>query len=376
MGQSDIIYPECNTQESYYHTVAGTDSLCVPPQTRVDEPLSNPACVESISHTTRSRTMIPIPTSASTPCFDKAEAGYKRHSSFLLSRNGRVPAESFASSRVLSSRLAGEEPTIEEGQNLELGQEHKSMATKVPLRAQAAPKSRILSQSSTEKGPRHSGTFASIYGQTDKMPKQSTDNVGSRKFHLTRSFENMMKSSSVTNQAMLTTRAQPQPDEALSASLSYRRTNHSSTVVSTRTQERSRHRTRTERIIQEPTTKASRAPFTMAQEDNDDDLITPTHSLHQVSKPQPTQYWLGRFVTLINAFHYEDAFNQPDAATGFGMLPSYSRPLGCAEKNVGNYRTKRAFMVLENACVTEEASQSLQVFRDEYIAVKGDRWMD
>ncbi|EYE92632.1 uncharacterized protein EURHEDRAFT_415413 [Aspergillus ruber CBS 135680] len=101
----------------------------------------------------------------------------------------------------------------------------------------------------------------------------------------------------------------------------------------------------------------------------------PIHPLHQVSQAQPIQYWLGRFVTLTNAFHYEDSFNQPDTTTGFGMLSCYSRPDGIAERNLANYRVKRAFMVLENACLTEEASRSLGAFRSEYIGVKGDRWM-
>ncbi|EAW20468.1 uncharacterized protein NFIA_028990 [Aspergillus fischeri NRRL 181] len=104
-------------------------------------------------------------------------------------------------------------------------------------------------------------------------------------------------------------------------------------------------------------------------------LTTTTPAGFQVSEAQPRQYWLGRFMTLTNAFHYEDSFNEPDIATGFGMLSSYSRPLGHPDANLANYRVKRAFMVLENVCVTEEASASLREFRDEYIAIHGDRWM-
>lgn len=114
-------------------------------------------------------------------------------------------------------------------------------------------------------------------------------------------------------------------------------------------------------------------PLNETQPQEEDDK--PTHPLHQVSQAQPIQYWLGRFVTLTNAFHYEDSFNQPDTTTGFGMLSSYSRPDGSAERNLANYRVKRAFMVLENACLTEEASRSLRAFQSEYIGVKGDRWM-
>lgn len=95
----------------------------------------------------------------------------------------------------------------------------------------------------------------------------------------------------------------------------------------------------------------------------------------KVTAPQPRQYWLGRFVTLTNAFHYEDSFHQPDIATGFGMLSSYSRPLGRSDADLSNYRIKRAFMVLENVCTTEEASASLRIFREEYIRFHGDCWM-
>ncbi|KAE8350695.1 hypothetical protein BDV28DRAFT_162791 [Aspergillus coremiiformis] len=95
----------------------------------------------------------------------------------------------------------------------------------------------------------------------------------------------------------------------------------------------------------------------------------------QVSESQPQQYWLGRFVTLVNAFHYEDSFNEPDIATGFGMLSSYSRPLGHPESNDTGYRVKRAFMVLENVCMNDEASASLRKFRNEYVDKFGDRWL-
>ncbi|RAL13670.1 uncharacterized protein BO97DRAFT_449743 [Aspergillus homomorphus CBS 101889] len=105
-------------------------------------------------------------------------------------------------------------------------------------------------------------------------------------------------------------------------------------------------------------------------------LIARPASFTQVWEPKNHAYWLGRFVTLTNAFHYEDSFQQPDAATGFGMLSSYSRPLGDSEGDLPNYRIKRAFMVLENVCVTDKASDSLRRFREEYVARHGDRWMD
>lgn len=156
----------------------------------------------------------------------------------------------------------------------------------------------------------------------------------------------------------------------------------------TATRERSRKLERAERMAQRATINNIKAysssPSRILDENEPPGHNTdtqqrlsrsPTRFLHQVSHPQPRQYWLGRFVTLVNAFHYEDSFNQPDAATGFGMISSYSRPLGSAERLLPDYRTKRAFMVLENACVTDEANKSLREFQDEYIAIYGDRWM-
>ncbi|KAB8070061.1 hypothetical protein BDV29DRAFT_160846 [Aspergillus leporis] len=94
-------------------------------------------------------------------------------------------------------------------------------------------------------------------------------------------------------------------------------------------------------------------------------LTAHANCVSQVSEPHPQQYWLGRFVTLVNAFHYEDSFSEPDIATGFGMLSSYSRPLGHADSDEEGYRIKRAFMVLENVCLNDEASLSLRKFRND-----------
>ncbi|KAJ0422565.1 hypothetical protein BJY00DRAFT_310941 [Aspergillus carlsbadensis] len=96
----------------------------------------------------------------------------------------------------------------------------------------------------------------------------------------------------------------------------------------------------------------------------------------QVETAMPSQYWLGRFMTLTNAFHYEDSFGEPDIATGFEMPSSYSRPFqGSDDGDMAGYRVKRAFMALENLCATEEASESLREFRDGYIRRFGDCWM-
>ncbi|KAL5044459.1 hypothetical protein BDW71DRAFT_209260 [Aspergillus fruticulosus] len=71
----------------------------------------------------------------------------------------------------------------------------------------------------------------------------------------------------------------------------------------------------------------------------------------QVETAMPQEYWLGRFMTLTNAFHYEDSFREPDIATGFKMPSSYSRPFqGSDDGDMAAYRVKRAFMVLENRC--------------------------
>ncbi|PWY64759.1 hypothetical protein BO70DRAFT_366910 [Aspergillus heteromorphus CBS 117.55] len=105
-------------------------------------------------------------------------------------------------------------------------------------------------------------------------------------------------------------------------------------------------------------------------------LTVHANTLSQVWGANPREYWLGRFMTLTNAFHYEDSFQEPDVATGFGMLSSYSRPLGDSDGDLVSYRIKRAFMVLENVCVTDEASRSLRDFRNDYVRFYGGRWMN
>ena len=139
-------------------------------------------------------------------------------------------------------------------------------------------------------------------------------------------------------------------------------------------------------MVQDPEpTNSTKAPNPMEDENTQKkktrkkyarpELTENTDSFHQVSHSQPSQYWLGRFVTLTNAFHYEDSFHQPDVATGFSMSSIYSLPLGSTERNLPNYRIKRAFMVLEKDCMTVEAAKSLQGFQNEYIAIHGNRWM-
>ncbi|PWY69845.1 hypothetical protein BO94DRAFT_628416 [Aspergillus sclerotioniger CBS 115572] len=135
---------------------------------------------------------------------------------------------------------------------------------------------------------------------------------------------------------------------------------------------RLRHRERTDRMVSSPrgqpsssssSSSSSRIPAAASR--NKPTLTVHTTGLSQVLEAQPREYWLGRLMTLTNAFHYEDSFQEPDVATGFGMLSSYSRPLGGSDGDSEKYRIKRAFMVLENVCVTDEASASLRQFRDE-----------
>ncbi|OOF91288.1 hypothetical protein ASPCADRAFT_510137 [Aspergillus carbonarius ITEM 5010] len=141
---------------------------------------------------------------------------------------------------------------------------------------------------------------------------------------------------------------------------------------------RLRHRERTDRMVSsprgQPSSSSSRIPAAVCRKKPI--LTVHTTGLSQVLEAQPREYWLGRFMTLTNAFHYEDSFQGPDVATGFGMLSSYSRPLGGSDGDLENYRIKRAFMVLENVCVTDEASASLRQFREEYVRLYGDQWMD
>lgn len=350
-------YSSSNQQPGYPGTASGAaNSLYVPSQAHVyeNEPLSNPGCVESVARTTKSRTMIPIPTSASTPSLTKIETEHKRHSlSSLVTHNGRL------NSRVLSSRFPHKEATIEEGQADYT--EQNQMARKVQSKVHATSHLRPLPQLPTEKGSRQSSTSASLDLMTNKTP-EPMDNVEPRSFYWTR------RSSKSLNKLSYDINSTMPPVHAHLDEPSYRRTSRTHTLTSTRTQERSRHKSRAHSMAQPQTLPLKE---TQPQEEDDES----THPIHQVSQAQPTQYWLGRFVTLTNAFHYEDSFNQPDTTTGFGMLSSYSRPDGSAERNLANCRVKRAFMVLENACLTEEASGSLRAFQGEYIGVKGDRWM-
>ncbi|PGH11440.1 hypothetical protein AJ80_07119 [Polytolypa hystricis UAMH7299] len=95
-----------------------------------------------------------------------------------------------------------------------------------------------------------------------------------------------------------------------------------------------------------------------------------------VTTAQPQQYWLGRFMTLVNSFHYEDSFSAPDPVTGYGRQTpiSYLAGPSAAAATSDDRRTKRAFMFLERVCTTDEARASFIEFRNAYSKRHGDIW--
>ncbi|EER42766.1 conserved hypothetical protein [Histoplasma capsulatum var. duboisii H88] len=103
---------------------------------------------------------------------------------------------------------------------------------------------------------------------------------------------------------------------------------------------------------------------------NDDDIKT-------VATAKPRQYWLGRFSTLVNAFHHEDSFKEESGAvTGYDSSAAspYYNISQSSSANMNDQRVTRAFAFLENACTTVEARISFLEFRDAYSKCFGDRW--
>jgi hypothetical protein len=202
---------------------------------------------------------------------------------------------------------------------------------------------------------------AFIYKITDRI-RRSTSEMQPKKLRMSRGFANL-KALQIEEEVISQLASDDDQEQSVSNS-----SQQSESIAKVPT---SRNKDRTQRmVLPSDDDHTSRIPRNKQRM-----LTTTTPAGFQVSEAQPRQYWLGRFMTLTNAFHYEDSFSEPDIATGFGMLSSYSRPLSHPDANLANYRVKRAFMVLENVCVTEEASASLREFRDEYIAIHGDRWM-
>ncbi|KAK2863705.1 hypothetical protein FQN49_004068 [Arthroderma sp. PD_2] len=91
-----------------------------------------------------------------------------------------------------------------------------------------------------------------------------------------------------------------------------------------------------------------------------------TTSIKAVDTAKPQQYWLGRLVTLINSFRHEAAFDEPDPFTGYGIAGNSLEGKAPLSVNLDDYYTKRAFMVMERACLTPEATASLTEFKDAY----------
>ncbi|RHZ60591.1 uncharacterized protein CDV56_108198 [Aspergillus thermomutatus] len=202
---------------------------------------------------------------------------------------------------------------------------------------------------------------ASIYKMTNRIPR-STSNMQPKILRMSRGFADL-KAFQIEEEVIA--QLASDDDQEQSVSISSQQSEPTAKMPTTRNKDRTQRM-----VLPNDDDHTSRIPRNKQRT-----LTTTTPAGFQVSEAQPRQYWLGRFMTLTNAFHYEDSFNEPDIATGFGMLSSYSRPLAQPDANLANYRVKRAFMVLENVCVTEEATASLREFRDEYVAIHGDRWM-
>lgn len=394
-----------------------TASLNGPPQAHEEGVSNNPVTDYVVRNKTiRSYTMLPVPATAlSTPRLGATEASYRRQLSPPLSQNGRPPTQTRSGTRALSSRLPPEILRSREEESLSKGlrddvnprapqlddqvqeYEQNPMTRKVRVsRASAGPRSsprQVLSKQPDQREPqRLSGSFSSRLEKTDVVKSDQADNLSQSRFPWTKNSENLRnhEKNADPNLKMQATRAEPNGDQS-SSLLAYNRRNSiaAGTVDVSRAQERNRRKDRAERMVQRSSIAITNikpyiSPSSPLDENESPRYQTktqkglahsPPRSLHHVSRPQPHQYWLGRFVTLANAFHYEDSFNQPEATAGFGMISSYSRPLGSTEQNLPDYRIKRAFMVLENACVTDEASRSLRDFQSEYVSIHGDRWM-
>ncbi|KMU75245.1 hypothetical protein CISG_04193 [Coccidioides immitis RMSCC 3703] len=89
-------------------------------------------------------------------------------------------------------------------------------------------------------------------------------------------------------------------------------------------------------------------------------------NVNLVTRAQPQHYWLGRLSTLVNSLQYEDAFNEPDPYITY-RAPSRTKILKtCGIESAEEFNIKRAFAALERACMTDEATKSLNEFKEEY----------
>lgn len=80
-------------------------------------------------------------------------------------------------------------------------------------------------------------------------------------------------------------------------------------------------------------------------------------------------------MTMLDAYKYEESFQEPDPAVRTEALcPTSPLAKMLRNRNIEEYRTKRAFKVLKAHCKTPEAKASLEEFRDSYIKNFGRWW--
>ncbi|PGH13573.1 hypothetical protein AJ79_03566 [Helicocarpus griseus UAMH5409] len=99
--------------------------------------------------------------------------------------------------------------------------------------------------------------------------------------------------------------------------------------------------------------------------------------IRMVTTAKPSQYWLGRFSTLVSSLHHEDSFKEEsDTYAGYGSAnpPDHYYISTSPSATLDDQRAKRAFLFLENSCATAEARLSFLEFRDAYSKRCGDKW--
>ncbi|XHF98999.1 hypothetical protein AWENTII_002521 [Aspergillus wentii] len=298
----------------------------------------------------RSHTMIPLPVSGSTPCFSAVESN--RQCQFL-SRNtvDRTSKQTMTSFPVQQVKLPlGERPL----EKHTVDYNGSVVRNPLPGHAKKLPFRKVRTRSnSLHQQPFPYGQLTEAQSCTNKenIAFQPGGEMNSNRNRWSNYSENLRN----IEKARLGIHA-VEPEEPVER--------HIPSEF-----ERGRQKDQAERMVPRASSASTRILCARQK------LTTHPGGTCQVSESQPRQYWLGRFMTLTNAFHYEDSFNEPDISTGFGMLSSYSRPLKQPDTDLSSYHIKRAFMVLENVCTTEQASASLRNFREEYIALHGSRWM-
>lgn len=358
---------------------AAAASSSVPRQTGREDIPNNHITHSAVQNTiSRSHTMLPVREStvpsSSIPGHSMSEQPkYKRRRSlppYSHSGSGQRPTQTQGGSSALTSKIppgrSRPRPGAEDGSRI-LSQiaeyEESEMPRKSRVRDSIGDSSSAQQRPGTNRQPA-SGTFASRQHEPNRPENQSTAARERSSRRLGRA-ERMTQRATVNNMTV-----EPSYTVPLHIVNETERRFHEFKGAETRQQpSRSPPRPLPSLVIDENDPRGYWYPDLEQRR-----ARSPTRFLHQVADHQPRQYWLGRFMTLVNAFHFEDSFNQPDEATGFGMISSFSRPLGSAER-LSDYRIKRAFMVLENACVSYAATQSFQAFKNEYILMYGDRWM-